>query len=562
MLSGSLDSVAAALNVYASAIERIQSEVRAISGQRTRLSDEIARNRSRLHQLDAEAGPTVGVPMPPNQRLNYGDSTDAASRRSRLWWQIDEATAGLAGNKRELENQVYARRSADNLCIASMESPTVQGKLWSSTDSAVNTMSLTSLLNRMDGLSAVEIQVMFSRYPQIADRLRQSSEPGIVAAWWKSIGDPEHPLAGSAAQLALIALIPAVLGNLEGIAYWARDTANREAMAGNAVALEKLIADLRENGGGDANQVPATAANLAAAEKALATIRAVERALALRSPQILQLVQFEPGPPALAAISVGDMDRASQITVDVPGMGTTVLSSIESWTMAAGNLADRQQVLNDAFGIGETGFAVVAWIGYHAPLAPPNSLGVMSSRDAEIGGALLRTFLQGASAANSWAAGSNLSVVAHSYGTTVAAIALQSTPVEHFTMLASAGLTLGTRTVADLQVPAGSVWASEAMRDDIADIGRGFGLYLVPDLVGVSEHPINPTESSFGAGTFSSEAKSIDGHEYLGVTSHSAAPRAESIVSGIPSKDRGYLDEGTSSLYYTGLSSMNAGKGR
>lgn len=351
----------------------------------------------------------------------------------------------------------------------------------------------------------------------------------------------------SDAQAWMIALLPAVIGNLNGILYTHRDQANR-------VLLATTLKDMREK---LANTITLASYPY---EEALRVAEAIENSLKSAGDLNYQLIQFQPGPPPLAAISVGNMDTATQVTVDVPGMGTTVGGSIEEWTADARNVYKEQDYVNRRYGA-EDSLAVVSWIGYETPLMPP-SPEVLLSDKAVAGATHLVDFLEGVTGTHGWAPGQNLSVVAHSYGTTTATLAVAQTPVENLTLLASAGLDLSVPEVGVLQVDAAHVWVSEADSDLVANIGRGsveagpnrwFMVTSVP-----SEHPVNPTEPYFGAHVFSSEDAVVDGQLLHGSGGHDASPRVSAGLGGTDPTEvgYGYFDRLTTPLHNTALTSL------
>ncbi len=243
---------------------------------------------------------------------------------------------------------------------------------------------------------------------------------------------------------------------------------------------------------------------------------------------------------------------SERITTDVPGMGSTVSSTMHEWTVTAENVYYAQMrgmVANELPGSP----AVVAWIGYDAPEMPP-SVEVLSSESARDGAPNLVSFLEGISSTRRWDPGDNLSVVAHSYGTTLASLALAQTPVEDFVMLGSAGIDSSIPDASYLQVEQGHVWASEAAGDWVADIGRGETFHSIVEGIPIAgtwasmlmsfDHPIDPTSADFGANVFSSETATIDGATLPGSTWHPAAPQVTVEITGKPEDDLGVSRSG------------------
>ncbi len=94
------------------------------------------------------------------------------------------------------------------------------------------TMDLT--LDQVDGLDAAELAALLTlgvQRDRIVSLLQQEKDPRAVAAWWAQLGQTVDPVTGKvtmgARQAALVAAMPAVIGNLDGVSYTARDAANR-----------------------------------------------------------------------------------------------------------------------------------------------------------------------------------------------------------------------------------------------------------------------------------------------------------------------------------------------
>lgn len=329
--------------------------------------------------------------------------------------------------------------------------------------------------------------------PSFQTLLTPGATPAEVAATWAGLGLTN---ANEADLQALPLEVLAMLGNLEGIPYWARNTANQEVLD-DRLARKNLDPDERE---------------------ALRSIRA-----SLGENRFL--ISLTGDVPPLAAVSIGDLDTATNVTWAVPGMGSST-KTMTGWVQAAQNVADEQVKVD-----GPGNRAVIAWMGYEAPPAPPD-LGVFNEDAAENGGAKLAESIRGLDAVR---AGDmpRTNVLAHSYGTTTASIGLTApgVHVDSFTSIASAGIPQTIPTAQDIQ--ADHVYAGQAqdtfvgipgLGDQYAYIGRGFS---VP-------YRLDPTNSSFGAETFGADG--ADGFEP--VQDHGVHT----------DKGNGYLDPGTESL--------------
>ncbi|RII99137.1 hypothetical protein DZF97_16205, partial [Clavibacter nebraskensis] len=175
------------------------------------------------------------------------------------------------------------------------------------------------------------------------------------------------------------------------------------------------------------------------------------------------LVSLSHRDPPLAAITVGDLDTARQVTFTVPGMGTYT-DDMQLWTETAQNVFDAQAAVG-----APAAHAVVAWIGYRTP--PPGVDATLGDY-AERGAPLLASEIQGLQAARHGGDLASVNVIAHSYGSTMAADALAARDlgVDSFVMLGSAGVEDGIANARQLH--ARHVYAGEAADDGEAVWGR------------------------------------------------------------------------------------------
>ncbi|WP_249273798.1 alpha/beta hydrolase [Agreia sp. VKM Ac-1783] len=357
--------------------------------------------------------------------------------------------------------------------------------------------------------------------------------PDVVAEWWD--GYPREK------QAQMIDSAPQVVGNLQGVDYTSRDTANRQYLAERIGAASRLVA---ENPGD-------TDAGLELA--ALTAIRGALRGHPTPSRYLISLTDDE---PPLASIAVGDLDAAEQATFVVPGMGTYT-SDMQLWTNAAENVYKAQ---------GRAGApghrSVIAWIGYQTP--PPGieaTLGGFAARGAP-------RFASDVKALTATRQGTGLDtidVIAHSYGSTMVADALfgDDLGVSVFVMLGSAGVEKRIGTSANLKVD--RVYAGEAVQDEEAGLGR--------------IERVDPRSPIFGATVIDVDGNSLAG--LLGVTEH--APILHSAYNDDPTSaawtkypdpaerirlysehmtDFGYLDNGTQSLWNTAQATTQPSESR
>ncbi len=195
--------------------------------------------------------------------------------------------------------------------------------------------------------------------------------------------------------------------------------------------------------------------------------------------------------------------------------------------------------------IRDSSHAVVAWIGYTTPPVPVTQGGfeVFDTTFAEAGAKKLDAALSGF-AATRGPGGAQLNVVAHSYGTTTAGIALTApgVHVDSFVSVGSAGLPPSIDEASDLH--AGQVFAGQA-QDVIPFLEHGKGDEWAGTGRDLGNHPVNPVDPAFGARTFGTDT-GLGGNP---VTDHGVHTES----------GQGYLDRGTESLRNVALATTGHG---
>ncbi|MDQ0745089.1 hypothetical protein QFZ62_002397 [Clavibacter sp. B3I6] len=300
-------------------------------------------------------------------------------------------------------------------------------------------------LDRYAALSASEAQRMIAAHPALELQVMDAS-PERVVRWWAAKDRRQ--------QRALIRSSPELIGDLDGVDYASRDAANRR----------QLRAEMRTE-----RAAVAARADDVDARNRLAALTAIHDALHPTAPvgggtaPPRTLVSLTLRDPPLAAIAVGDLDTARQVTFTVPGMGTYT-DDMQLWTETAQNVFDAQAAVG-----APAAHAVVAWIGYRTP--PPGVAATLGDH-AERGAPLLAGEIAGLHAARAGGDLASVSVIAHSYGSTMAADALAARDlgVYSFVMLGSAGVEDSIDDARDLH--ARHVYAGEAVDDDEAVWGR------------------------------------------------------------------------------------------
>jgi uncharacterized protein YukE len=358
--------------------------------------------------------------------------------------------------------------------------------------------------------------------------------PADNAAWWKSM----TPLQ----QQQVLREHPEWIGNRDGVDFTARDLANRALLPLEQDRLtaerDRLKADLADNwfGGALTNDDAA----LDHVNDKLASITSIQATLSLAGER--QLLLLDMGQErAQAAIANGNAQTATNVAVFVPGLGSTVGGSIRGYDREMNHLqksAESESERVHATLAGTT--ATVTWIGYQAPqwgdtFNPGKSVaGIDAAKD---GARQLTPFLQGVGAARDKDA--HLTLLAHSYGSTTAGLALQQdTGVDDVVFFGSPGI--GTNHLQDLNMAPGHTYYIEARDDVVGDVGR-FG--VDPSHLSGMQHPSarETTVVDPGSGVVRHLTESTGHSEYL-LDGSTSQYNMSVVVASMP--DRRVFDPG------------------
>lgn len=250
------------------------------------------------------------------------------------------------------------------------------------------------------------------------------------------------------------------------------------------------------------SQLAALNDQLTAAKGRLGDLDAVNQALRNAPETYLAQLQLPEDlrQQVLAAVAVGNPDTAANVSVTVPGVGSTLRGTLPGMVTEARNLqAEEARQLKNA-GL-PTSVATIAWMGYNPP---PNPLDSGSAHDlwqtitdgqARTGAADLSRYLQQVRANNP---NGHLTVLGHSYGSLTASLALQDLnahgahPVNDVVFYGSPGLEL--YSPAQLGLDHGQAYVMQAPHDLITSAvaplaplhGWGPDPYLTPGLTELS----------------------------------------------------------------------------
>ncbi len=308
--------------------------------------------------------------------------------------------------------------------------------------------AVTPLLQNLASESSSRIEQLVSAHPaSIAKLLVSPPAAKVTESWWDSTSP--------ARQRTLIDQAPTLIGNLDGIPFPARAKAN-------AIGLKREIQETKKELGG----IVGKGVRSALQEK-LQTLGNVEAAL-----------QRTPGGPARslwilddtsgdlrAAIVVGNLDTAHFISYMVPGMYMSVSEQLQAWTVTAQEQYEAQRswlARTTKTGEKAQGVATVAWIGYDTP----ELLNIAGLKLADEGANYLQHSIAGLQADRA-SDPPYITVMAHSYGSTAALMALQSgaVSVNALALLGSPGST--AQSVANLDVKNGNVYVGQATMDPV-----------------------------------------------------------------------------------------------
>jgi hypothetical protein len=308
-----------------------------------------------------------------------------------------------------------------------------------------------ALLEQFGLVDADSLSAFVSAHPATVDQLLQHPPAAReVTAWWSGLSTVK--------QQEMVVSAPHVVGNLGGVPFDVRDTANREYLKQSLATLGHELA-IR----------PGRAAS-AGVRGHLHTLAEIGKAVKQEpGAPPRTLVSLDTGSPSRAAIVVGDLTRADYVSYMVPGMFFTIDGQVGDWADTATDLY-REQVAwlkhfasTDASLKGKT-VATVAWIGYETP-----HLLTVGSLDLAYQGAQYLT--QDIEALQSLRQGTEpfVSVIGHSYGSTAAMIALQrrAFQIDAFAVVGSPGS--AAQSVSALDIRGGNMYVGEAAWDPVVN---------------------------------------------------------------------------------------------
>lgn len=325
-----------------------------------------------------------------------------------------------------------------------------------------------ALLEQLTMLPRAQLAEFVAEHPDKLDELVAAPPSAAdVAALWE--------LTPGAARTALLQTAPGVVGNLEGLPYAVRDHANRRFLADTVAELQARL---------DAGVGRAVEAELRAR---LAMLHEVEESLRTGpTGEPRSLVTLDAEGEGRAVVAIGALDEAEYVSYLVPGMYFGVAAQLVDWASTAESILAVQEDWLDRLGV-DAEAATVAWIGYHTPTL----LNASTMELAYQGRDALTLSLQGLAADRADDTLPHVSIVAHSYGSTAAMLALQENQVEVDALVMVGSPGSPARSASELNVRDGDVWVGAAEWDPIPRSGV-FGS--------------QPLDAAFGANPFSTTA--------------------------------------------------------
>ncbi|WP_329111090.1 alpha/beta hydrolase family protein [Micromonospora sp. NBC_01699] len=270
------------------------------------------------------------------------------------------------------------------------------------------------------------------------------TDPALVGRWWAGLT--------RAQRRWLVGHEPHRIGRLDGVPVRDRDQANRLLLDRQRTAL------LVQRGALLTGRItPTVPAEVARIDRTLAGLDVIRDRLSVDTGPRAYLLGLDPAGDGRAIVAIGDPDRAENVLTYVPGM-TSDLPTVGGELGRAETMAARAAALDPT-----ERTSVVLWLDYDAPDFLDEAAATGRARDA---GPALHGFQEGLRATHEGPP-ARQTVLGHSYGSLV----VGSTARDHglaadqVVFLGSPGV--GVDRAADLDLPAGRVWASAADNDVI-----------------------------------------------------------------------------------------------
>ena len=327
--------------------------------------------------------------------------------------------------------------------------------------------------------------------PGLPDLPKEGASTEEIAAWWYSLSNRERADIADKAVKDIEAGRPSkyeALGNMDGIDASTRNQINRARLDRDIESLKKRKSEIVSKA--SASDIPSNKLfnpqELNDIDQRLKEAEGIKAALDYPEdksvPPEVGLYFYEPGTgedgheATHAALVVGDIDNADNVTTYVPGMTTSVEGE-----GSTGLVNEMRGLKARAEAEGKGGVAAIAWVGYDAPPAPwTGDTSVASTHDAELGGNSLAKHLEGVEdSRNASGRPVHQSVLGHSYGSTTSSYGVaQVRPgvVDDYAVFGSPGV----KDAAAMRVPEGHSYAMTYLPgpNGAGDINNSLNYYV------------------------------------------------------------------------------------
>lgn len=312
--------------------------------------------------------------------------------------------------------------------------------------SQMSALNGAALLEQFSALPASPLATFVQDHPDAVSALLATPiAPSVISNWWASMG--------SGAQHKLIDTTPQLIGNLDGVPYEIRGLANNVYLGETIIRLEKKLS----SGVGRGMNVDVT--------NHLNMLIHIRDALHAKSGDPRRtLIGLDTVSPGRAAIVIGDVESADFVSYLIPGMFFTIDGQVDDWANTATTLYHDQTQWLARLGQSSKTVATVAWIGYQTP----HLLNVGSLTLADEGAGYLANAIKGLQSLRGTSQ-PYISIMAHSYGSTAALIALQGgdIKVDALAIVGSPGSS--AQSASALNVRNGNVYVGEAGWDPVVN---------------------------------------------------------------------------------------------
>jgi len=416
-------AVSAAINQYASAVERIKAAQSAVVFKQSEVQ---------LALMAATA--TIGA-------LTYqedGDATELARARYHAS-TLRETVRSLDNQMVQLANE---RRSADAAAISGLSAPEARGNLGPLLtgspflNSFIGKEFKTPSLEDLSELSEVELRILFSSRESIAKEMVNSATAEEVAAWWQS-NDADQ-------RLALMLGAAPLIGSLNGVSPSARVGANVINAANRSRWLSTEIARLEQNSNSltafsPKNDVPALADG-----RDLARLKKERHYLDMAVAGKVQLYLYDPQRHSVIEMIGKPTVETERTLTYVPGTFTSDLSFFEGKIQAVARFLVKEDPATVAFVWKDGPFP-----GEDTPERPTEFLQIIEANDplrTRVNSIFLKDFEIGLRSSSADLAAADHIAAGHSWGLTpITDAEMRDVQYDQVHSLAGAGMPEGWR---------------------------------------------------------------------------------------------------------------------